>query len=192
MASPRVDMFQKLVAHLKSPFLLQESVVKFFEDRGLNISQQKVLATLIRQNSQAVVGLTNAAFFTGTLNPSNGSTNMKQFIPSEGEHMLITAIRCLDGAAATFPTTDWQDGVGDATTKNGKFSISVNRTVRLADTPLTVFGEVSTDPDNGYLILDEPILWPGQQELIINVAWDTVPATANQNLRFELSGIGLI
>lgn len=187
------EYFSKEIAHLQNPKLMQDLMEKFFKARGINITQQKIAAKVTRQNSLQVAGLSVASFFASGNPTTAGATNMISFVPPEGEHQIIFGIKAFEGVDADVNQTDWLNGLVSAELKNGQFNVMVNGVQRLAPTPLTVFGESQANYDDnvGMYMLDEPIIWPGQQPLTLNCSFPVVPI-ADQNLRFELVGIGLI
>lgn len=192
---PVVNYFERAAAAVSAPAFFQQNLENFLRERGYKVTQKKIVANIVRQNSQTVVNLTSASFFTGTCNPSNASTNLEQFIPNESEHMLILGIRAFEGTGATFPATAWKKGLITADVMNGEFDVKINGVVRLKKTPLSVFsnsGSADTFPSAGFYLPVEPLVWGGQEELVLGSYWDTAPGTANQNLRFELYGVGLI
>lgn len=63
----------------------------------------------------------------------------------------------------------------------------------LKNVPMDKFSFVNTSSNNlGTMLLDEPILWQGQQELLITISTKDGSNFGDVSLRFDLVGIGLI
>lgn len=153
--------------------------------------QTKTLADVSFYHGKAVVGLASVTFFNGST--SGEYTNLPQFIRPQDEHTWITHVKLFEGAAAAVNATDWADGVsGTADVENGYFTIEVNGVVRLKQIPNFDSVVAADETDSGLIELLKPIFWGAQEDIKITETFAVAPATANQNMMFELKGLGLI
>lgn len=198
--NPTALFFDRMARAQKGkPGTLVSLMTNFFQaNYGLS-DLPKTAADFILYDQLAVVGQTNVQFFSGAYSTSR-SNFPGSFVLPQGEHAIITGIKFLSGAAATVAATDWQPGVGDALTKQGLMTISINGQIVTTQLPLTVFDPNTlgatvagnTSENRGYFYFYEPLVLLGQQQISIAVTWGTAPTTANQNLRCELHGVRFI
>lgn len=198
--NPTALFFDRMArAKAGAPGTLVSLMTNFFKaNYGLS-DLPKTAADFILYDQLAVVGLTSAQFFTGAYTTTR-SNFPGSFVLPQGEHAIITGIRFAFGANATVSSTDWQPGVGDALTKQGLVSISINGQVVTTQLPLTAFdsnvlsatAQGATDENRGYFFFYEPLVLLGQQQISVNITWATAPTTATANLRCELHGVRFI
>lgn len=182
-----------------NPGTLVSLMTNFFKANYGDLTLPKTAADFILYDQLAVVGTTQANFFQDAYT-TNRSNFPGQFILPQSEHAIILGLRVYDGANASVPATEWQPGVGDALTKAGLMSVSINGQVVLTQLPLTAFdtnklsatASGETDENRGYFFFYEPLVLLGQQQIAVQVRWLTAPTTANQNLRVELHGVRFI
>jgi len=198
--NPTALFFDRMArAKAGAPGTLVSLMTNFFKaNYGLS-DLPKTAADFILYDQLSVVGLTSASFFTGAYTTTR-SNFPGSFVLPQGEHAIITGIKFMFGANATVSSTDWQPGVGDALTKQGLVSISINGQVVTTQLPLTAFDnnvlsatvQGSADENRGYFFFYEPLVLLGQQQIALNITWNAAPSTANANLRCELHGVRFI
>lgn len=198
--NPTALFFDRMARARKgAPGTLVSLMTNFFQaNYGLS-DLPKTAADFVLYDQLAVVGLTSANFFSGAYSVAR-SNFPGSFVLPQGEHAIITGIKLLSGANATVTATDWQPGVGDALTKQGLITISINGQIVTTQLPITVFdpnalsatAAGNTSENRGYFYFYEPLVLLGQQQISVNVTWGTAPTTANQNLRVELHGVRFI
>jgi len=198
--NPTALFFDRMArAKAGAPGTLVSLMTNFFKaNYGLS-DLPKTAADFILYDQLAVVGLTSASFFTGAY-ATTRSNFPGSFVLPQGEHAIITGIKFLFGANATVASTNWEPGVGDALTKQGLVSISINGQVVTTQLPLTAFDSNAlsataagaTDENRGYFFFYEPLVLLGQQQIALNITWNAAPTTANANLRCELHGVRFI
>lgn len=118
---------------------------------------------------------------------ANGSAQTPQ-----DEHSKIDFIRVYSGISATVDKTVWVGGVVDPDLLNSTFDIVNNGKVVMKKVPMTLFQQSTGQNDSGVLPLTSPFYWLAQTDLKIVVNSPVAVAAANTNLKFELSGAGLI
>lgn len=200
LKNPTALFFDRMArAKAGAPGTLVSLMTNFFKANYGMSDLPKTAADFILYDQLAVVGVTSAQFFSGAYSTAR-SNFPGSFVLPQGEHAIITGLKFLSGASATVAATDWQPGVGDALTKQGLMTISINGQVVTTQLPLTVFdpntlgGTVAgnTSENRGYFYFYEPLVLLGQQQIAVNITWGTAPTTANQNLRVELHGVRFI
>ena len=192
-------MYSKLVENIETSIISFNAnpnniilgLTNMLKNAGCDFNNSKRWAPYSTPFNVAVVG-------QSTVNISgsgSGVTANNDVLPySESEHFLIYAIKLMSGAGAALGSIDWQLGVSDAVTKNGRMSILNNGDTVVKNLPLTTFNPStnSNDVEAGVFYLTVPILWRAMTSLDTTFNFSTVPATANQSLRIEYLGYKLI
>lgn len=178
------EMKTGIVQNPSGFFSLLNSLIGFYK---LKNELNKIWADYVAFHSKLVVSLDTVTFFTDVTDSNQISVDRPQ-----GEHFIITAIKFLEGANASVPATAWTEGMSTADMKNGQFDININGVDVLEDMPNSRSVEADEDVASGFMALKIPLVWGGQQQLKLPVAFAVAPATANQNMRIELYGFALI
>jgi len=179
---------------LANPLGMQAAFANYLVLAGLTDQQakeamtNKTLSDTDFMHAQTVAAISQLDFFTGSI--SAGLTNMSSFLRAENEHMIITGIRVSEGLSAAVNTTQWVRGLSSTALLNAFFTFSVNNVVQLDKIMGLEFADAD-DIDAGIFTFLDPIFWKGQDNIKINVDFQTNPI-ANQNLAIELIGLGLI
>ena len=181
--------FAKIQDIFLNPEQFQNSMLDYLEHWGYVVDKNKSLGGIIAYHQQTVAALTTQTFFDGT--PAAGSTNLVNFTRPQGEHFVITQIRVLTGVDATLNNTAWVPGVAAAEVANGNFTFNNNGVNVLPIIPMTAFTQAVENPFSGYYDSPFPIIWAGQEQITIRLNQVTA-GIANQNVRFELHGLGLV
>lgn len=175
-----------------NPGRLVDAFYMLLRAAGLAIDANKNFADVVIKHYKVAVGSSGITFFNGA-----ASTDAKNFPDTsakrnKGEPVYITRIRCVSGASATLKATDWIGGVQSAELQNGTFSLTIG-SIQLKDIPMTVFNSDGTETSElGFWELSKPIMLADQQDFSLTTSFDVALATANQNLGFELHGVGQI
>lgn len=172
----------------------------YFAANGGKSDMPKTVSDFILYDQLAIVGNKAVNFFAGTYSEARSNFPGSFQLP-QGENALILGYKVMVGANATVAATDWQPGVGDALTKQGYFTTTINGQVVNTAIPFTGFdfntlsatASGATDDNRGFYSLYEPLVLMGQQQIAITAQWPVAPpATANLNMRIELHGIRFI
>jgi sorbitol-specific phosphotransferase system component IIA len=158
--------------------------------KQFSASVQKSFGHVVYYYNAAAASKTNVTLFGPSSTYSSSTSNLSSALLGVDQSQLISAIRMFNGANASLTATDWTPGVNNAELQNGKFDLIVNNVTVLSAIPLTVFNSDGNPEYPGTLVLEQPVAWGPQEPLQINVTFDVAPATANQNIRFELHGDG--
>jgi hypothetical protein len=198
--NPTALFFDRMArARAGAPGTLVSLMTNFFKANYGMSDLPKTAADFVLYDQLAVVGQASVQFFSGAY-ATTRSNFPGSFVLPQGEHAIITGLRFAFGTNATVASTDWQPGVGDALTKQGLVTISINGQVVTTQLPLTTFDSNAlaataagaTDENRGYFFFYEPLVLLGQQQISVNVTFGTAPTTANANLRCELHGVRFI
>jgi hypothetical protein len=184
----------------EAPGTLVSLMTNFFRANYGDITLPKTAADFIIYDQLAVVGLTTANFFQGQWTASRSNFPNGTFVAGQSEHMIITGIRLLDGAGAAIQSIGWQPGIGDAISKNGMSTITINGQTVLLDHPNTAYdsnvlsatASGETDENRGFYFFYEPLVVLGQTQLKLTMNFATAPTTANYSIRVELHGVRFI
>jgi len=180
-----------LEARFDAPEDFRKSFMSWIDANGYTIDRQKTIAELVLYDQIALptaAGVTQ--FFQGAV--ANTRTNMpNSFTRPEAEHFVILGIRLCTANNATINTSDWDYGANLAVVKNGYFDLTTNGVREIFRMPGNQANVNLDTIDQGMIWLSEPIFWAGQNQL--NIDFSTLSAAAaNDNLRIELHGLGLI
>ena len=140
--------------------------------------------------------MNTVSFFTGE--PIPIETNVTgSFERPESEHFLIYGIRFYSSIKdfKTSPSAIFVRGNTDISPEvnNAIVNVECNSIRVLKNVPMDKFSFVNTSSNNlGTMLLDEPILWQGQQELLVTISTKDGSNFDDVSLRFDLVGIGLI
>lgn len=186
--TPNWNDLKEQLAH---PGIYRDLIVKYLVAAGYPITASKSISEKSVIHQQAVVSKTLQAYFTTGATTTNSNSLNSNFAFPTGEHFLLTHIKALEGANATVDATAWVEGIATADVINGYWTLSTNGQVQMRNMPLTVFTEADEFPGSGVFRLPIPIIIGGNETYELDAQWRTAPATANQNLRFELFGLGL-
>jgi hypothetical protein len=184
-------MFSTRWTIFNNPKRYEKAFTNYLLEFGKVITKEKTIGNIVAMHRQSVVGLLSANFFNGVV--VAGATNLNSFVRPEGEHFLVERIRLYQGAGATLNAIDWVPGITLAELLNGFISVIENGVTVLNQIPITQFNQTTTNElYAGYLILEEPIIWGGQETMVVNANWPIVLATANQAMQVEACGMGLL
>jgi len=182
---------QSLAQRIAQPGKFEKDFIGYLQANDLVVSQSKTIAPVSYYQALSVASASGiVSFFTGT--PVQANTNLSDFVRPVAEHAVITGIRIFEGVNATIASTDWVAGANDAGVKNSDITITVNGVKVLDKYPTVDALEGLTTGAVGYIPLAEPIIWAGSTSISIQVDFKGASPAANTNLRFELSGVGLI
>lgn len=179
-----------LEMRFSNPMKFKKLFQQYLAANDVKISLPKVIAETVYYDQQplgAAAGITE--FFKGAVDPNN--TNLLNYQRPESEHDIILGIRLLDAAAATIQDSAWAYGAVAAAVLNGNYSMTINGQKILDKIPGTAHNTNLTTDDQGVIWLSEPAVWLAQTNLLVQFETLSAPV-ANQNLRIELIGIGLI
>lgn len=183
---------KQLIKQFANPKAFEEAFYKYLAASGAKMVQDKTIAYQVLNDARQLNGQTITDYFTGPLDPQQ--TNIENsYTRPESEHFLIVAIRCYYGSGAV-TACDFTRGIPEnINTTNSTIDLYVNSVRMLKEIPLTVFNENTFASENrGTLLLDEPILWQGQEDMLLQVKNKSNEAFSNECLRFDLVGIGMI
>jgi len=174
----------------RNPGAFQAMFIDYLEAAGLKIDNSKTIAGICFYDSLNVQTGANFTFFAGL--PVLANSNLQQFIRAQTEHSFIVHIRVLETATFNVNPTPWTYGVGDPAMQNSVITINSNGQLKLKDYPLTNFLDGLTTIDNGLYTLENPILWAGQTDFLVNLVEKDGQGAINFGLRIELLGLGLV
>lgn len=182
---------QQIVKQLGGFKTLRRAFISFVEANGGTVEQDKTLAQVEFFHAKVIGATTSSTFFTGSTD--SAVTNLDSFKRSQSEHMVIYAIRVLEGNDATLAATDWVvAGTGADWVKNGTITLSSNGVKLLDKLPLigALTSEAAGD-EYGCLKLNIPLFWGAQSS--IKVDFETsVAGAASDNLQISLIGLALV
>lgn len=181
--------FAKIQDIFLHPEQLQNSMLDYLEHWGYLVDKNKSLGGIVAFHQQTVATLTTQTYFSGT--PVAGTTNLNTFTRPQGEHFIITQIRVFTGVSATLNNTVWVPGVAAAEVINSQFTFNNNGVNVLPIIPMTVFTQAAENPFSGFYDIPFLIIWGGQENIEIRETLLTA-GIADQNVRFELHGLGLV
>ena len=173
---------------LQSPEQIKNDFLKALqialESKGLDLGVPKnFTGDGFASQELTVAGLTQAEFKL--------MANGKEAFP-QGEHFQIAFLRIYEGANAVLNETDWVAGTNDPFLKNATIDIIINGVREWVDVPLISLTRSEEQNDSGYLVFLDPKFWFAQTDLQIVLKPKKAIATANLNVRMELSGCKLI
>ena len=194
-----------------NPGDLERNFMNYIDKANLVVSASKTIALQCLYDCKSVNNFQSVDFFTGAYDPLRPNIE-GDFVRPSSEHFLIYGIMAsyaektsdADSADGKF---NWVKGFTTSQRfadlpanplQNAQVSIEVNSVRYLKFVPTTEFdGELGTKM-NGYMFLNTPILWPGQQSLRLTLQTNDqsilFPNVAGEQfvVRFDLFGIGLI
>lgn len=186
-----------MISRFINPGQTERNFLNYLKESKAKISQSKTIAKQVLNNSKYAAAVNTVTFFTGE--PVPVETNVTgSFERPESEHFLIYGIRFYSSKKdfRTIPTSSvFQRGDTDLTPEinNAIVNVECNSIRVLKNVPMDKFSFVNTSSNNlGTMLLDEPILWQGQQELLITISTKDGSNFDDVSLRFDLVGIGLI
>ena len=185
-------MISKLLTWFSQPKAFEAAILNYLAAIGEKATKEKVIADMVIYHNLVAVSNKTLTFFEGTPATGGAPVGVANFNRPEGEPMIITRLRFLEGANATLDATAWTEGLSTADVMNGTFNVLVNGVIQMRNIPLTASVEADENPYSGFIELSEPIVWGGQKTINVVANWRVAPATAVQNLRCELWGIGLV
>lgn len=183
-----------VLKHIAAPGAFEAQFLKYLDDAGFETDKvAKTIAGTAYYHYKTIAAVTNQEFFAGQVDQLATNMPTNNFVRPEGEHQMIYGVRVEEATNADQTLLDWLPGVQSAQTKNSVMSITVNNIVKLKDYPLTEALADLTDREIGYIPLQEPIVWGGQETM--SLVWRNKNGgvgAANQYLKFTLCAIGLI
>ncbi len=181
--------FAKIQDIFLSPEQFQDTMLAYMEAWGYTIDKNKSLGGIVAYHQQSIAGLDTQTFFEGI--PVADTTNLDTFVRPQGEHFVITQMKVLTGVNDPLNNTAWVPGVAAAEIINGNFTLTNNGVNTLPRIPFSVFTQAPENPFSGFYDLPFLSIWAGQETIVIRETQPTV-GIANQNVRFELHGLGLV
>jgi hypothetical protein len=112
--------------------------------------------------------------------------------PNENEHMVVSAIRVLEGTNATLNESVWIPGTENGTIQNGAFDILSNGVRVMKKHTYSDFTRAEEQPYSGWIILPKGIIWESQTEFELQATFPNIIAPVLTNMRMELFGMKLI
>jgi len=186
-----------MLSRFLKPGEMERNFLNYLKESKAKISQSKTIAKQVLNNSKYANGINTVNFFVGE--PVPVETNVTgSFERPESEHFLIYGIRFYSGTGdfRTIPTaTQFNRGQTylNPQVNNAVVNVECNSIRVLKNVPIDKFNNENTSSnDLGTMLLDEPILWQGQQEFLITMSTKDGSNFNNTSLRFDLVGIGLI
>ncbi len=198
-------------SRLANPGLFEQQIKNYFRASNNIVQQDKTIADRIIYDAKSVDAQSSVEFFTGTYNQF--LTNLEgSYVRPASEHIIIYGIAFYtdNGTADDQVETGnavWQEGfttgnnpiaTGDSTSElpapHLDVSLTCNGVVYLND----VWG-MDWDSDlatysRGKLLLNNPIVWPGQTQLTVEVKLgeEGTKFPAKYSIKCELISVGLI
>lgn len=183
--------YAKTISMLQNPDGLEKAFIFYLAENGIVIQKSKSFGGIVSYDQRTVVGQKITDFFTGTFSANN--TNLpNNYTRLEGEYMVVTDARLYTGVNATVEATDWTPGVSSGELQNGTLSIKNNGINVLPKIPITQFTQAVENPFSGYYDLPFYTIWGGQETFVTTLSFPVAPAVANQNMRVEMIGLGLV
>ena len=183
----------QIAARFANPGMIESWFINFLTDAGLEIKEDKSIASLTVYDQNSVGSTARVVYFQGTLTPAD--TNMlNNFVRPSSEHMVIYGIR-IESAAGIGPNAgfNYVPGTGGfPQLENGIITVVVNGVKVLVDYPLAEALNGLTTKDQGLILLDEPIIWPGEEQVEITFVTKATTPDATAKMRVSLIGIGLV
>ena len=189
----------EIQARLRRPGAIEKNFLEYLQKSKARVNMSKTIASQVLYHQKPVANQNIVQFFTGQNFP--GQSNIEStFTRPESEHFVIYGMRCFLGnltepgetalSAYTLGITD--SPFGDVNFLNSVFSLEINGITLLKNVPLTEFDSLTTTNFAGMLLLNEPLLWQGQQQMKLTLKAKPGVTFGDFNVRFELYGIGLI
>lgn len=191
---------KEIIKRINNPGGFEEEFINYLKVSKAPINQDKTIAYQVLSDARPVpVGSSVVKYFTGTFNQVNTNIQTGSYVRPESEHFLIYGIRAYYGIGATPDLVTWSRGgwIGSGAFYNSVINLVCNSVQYLKNVPVDQFEPDTDASENGgraTLWLDEPILWEGQTELVLEQSTKD-PAgyqTLTACMRFDLVGIGLI
>lgn len=187
---------KEMISRFINPGQTERNFLNYLKESKAKISQSKTIAKQVLNNSKYAGAVNTVTFFTGE--PVPVETNVTgSFERPESEHFLIYGIRFYSTSKdfRIVNANPFVRGYTDLTPQinNAIVNVECNSIRVLKNVPMDKFSFVNTSSNNlGTMLLDEPILWQGQQELLITISTKDGSNFGDVSLRFDLVGIGLI
>lgn len=179
---------------IAQPKAFEEQFLAYLEAGGFDTKEvAKTLGKMELYHFRTIAGLQEQKFFTGAFDNAQTNVPSSNYVRPKGEHFVIYGIKIEEATGATNVGLDWVPGANFVYSKNSNISVKVNGLDRLKEVPLSSAMENLTTADNGIIILDEPIIWGGEVEMITTISSknDLERGPANGWLRVTHIGIGL-
>lgn len=178
---------------LKYPKGLEKAFMKALDDANLKFDTSKTLAKVIRYDKKIASTFTRVTPFDGT-SAFPFATNVQGAQKPNSEHDLYYAIR-LSYSDESLTNAPWVKGLPpDPAIQNGTFSLAINGVAQLVNIPISTFiGQDAdvTEMEQGVLLLDSPIWWPGQTTCRCELNFP-IAALDDVSLMVEFIGLGLV
>ncbi len=156
---------------IAQPKQFEQDFLNYLEQGGFDTKEvAKTMGKMELYHFRTVAGLQEQKFFTGQFDQAQTNVPSSNYVRPKGEHFVIYGIKIEEAVGATNVGLDWTPGAQSAYAKNANISVKVNGLDRLKEIPLSSALENLTTADNGIIILDEPIIWGGEVEMITTIA----------------------
>lgn len=192
-----------------NPGAIENAFINYLSKSGAKIDMDKTIAQVNLYHQKEITGLNTVNFFTGDFVAQDTNIEGSSFIRPMSEHFVIVAIKLwLSETNVSEPAYElpFYPGIIDNQAFPGTLqdltaavlSMEVNGVRYLKNLPIAESdGGINSD-EIGQILLNEPILWQGNTDCIIQVkakpgrTFGDAPSDIFQYLRVELIGIGLI
>jgi len=192
-----------------NPGVIENAFINYLNKSGAKIDMDKSIASVNLYHQKEITGLNTVEFFTGDFIAQNTNIEGSSFIRPMSEHFVIVALKIsLSETAESEPAfeVEYAPGVienpilGGSAAQLSKavLNMEVNGIRYLKNLPIGESDANLTGDEIGQIPLNEPILWQGNTDCIIQVkakpgqTFGNAGATQFQYMRMELIGIGLI
>lgn len=156
---------------IAQPKQFELDFLEYLEKAGYDTKEvAKTIGKMELYHFRSTAAAPETKFFTGTFDQSQTNVPSSNYVRPKGEHFVIYGIKIEEATGAANVGLDWTPGASSPYAKNANISVKVNGLDRLKEIPLSSALENLTSADNGIIILDEPIIWGGEVEMITTIA----------------------
>jgi len=201
----------QISSRLANPGLFEQQIKNYFRASNNIVQQDKTIADRIIYDAKNVDALDSVQFFTGTYNQN--LTNLEgSYVRPASEHVIIYGIAFYTDNGTSKANVEagsavWQEGFTTGNNPIATGDINSEVPAPHLDVSLTCNGVVylndvwgmDWDSDlatysRGKLLLNNPIVWPGQTQLTVEVVLgeDGTKFPTNYSIKCELISVGLI
>lgn len=193
---------------LLNPGAIETAFINYLKKSKAKIDQDKTIASVHLYHQKEITGLNTVEFFTGDFIAQNTNIEGSSFIRPMSEHFVITQLKIFIGETPESEPAfevNYTPGIIDNLAVSGiaqltkaTLNMEVNGIRYLKNLPLGESDANLTGDEVGQIPLNEPILWQGNTDCIIQVkakpgqTFGNVGLNQYQYMRMELIGIGLI